>query len=62
MIEEWKTIEHALNYLHKIDKIPHRTEGESVLLEEISPQSGRVLDISAGEIYLREIAYSVAAT
>lgn len=47
MNEEWTTIEHALNYLHKADKISHRTEGESVLLEEISSQSRRILDIGA---------------
>ena len=49
MNEEWKTIEHALNYLSKADSIPHRTEGESALLEEISPQSKRILDLGAGD-------------
>ncbi|MBN1480740.1 class I SAM-dependent methyltransferase [candidate division KSB1 bacterium] len=49
MNEEWKTIEHALNYLGKADRIPHRTEGESALLEEISSQSRRILDIGAGD-------------
>jgi len=46
--EERKTIEHALNYLRKADRIPHRTEGESVLLEEVSSESRRILDIGAG--------------
>ena len=49
MNEEWKTIEHALNYLSKADRIPHRAEGESALLEEISSQSRRILDIGAGD-------------
>ena len=49
MNEEWKTIEHALNYLSKSDRIPHRAEGESALLEEISSQSRRILDIGAGD-------------
>jgi ubiquinone/menaquinone biosynthesis C-methylase UbiE len=49
MNEEWKTIKHALNYLSKADSIPHRTEGESALLEEISSQSRRILDIGAGD-------------
>ena len=49
MNQEWKTIEHALNYLRKADRIPHRTEGESVLLDEISSQSRRILDIGAGD-------------
>ena len=49
MNEEWKTIEHALNYLGRADIIPHRTEGESVLLEEIPPETKRILDIGAGD-------------
>jgi len=49
MNEEWKTVEQALNYLHKADSIPHRTEGESVLLDEISSQSRRILDIGSGD-------------
>jgi ubiquinone/menaquinone biosynthesis C-methylase UbiE len=49
MSKEWKSIEHALRYLSRADKIPHRTEGESVLLEEIPPQAERILDIGAGD-------------
>ena len=49
MNEEWKTIEHALSYLQKADSIPHRVEGESVLLEEISSQSRRILDLGSGD-------------
>lgn len=48
-MEEWKSIEHALNYLKTADNIPHRTEGESALLEEISSRSHRILDIGAGD-------------
>jgi ubiquinone/menaquinone biosynthesis C-methylase UbiE len=49
MNEEWKSVEHALNYFRKADSIPHRAEGESALLEEIPPQSKRILDIGAGD-------------
>lgn len=49
MIEEWKSIEHALNYLKRADSIPHRTEGESTLLEVIPSQAGRILDIGSGD-------------
>ena len=45
---EWKSAEHALNYLGRADKIPHRTEGESVLLEEIPAGSKNILDIGSG--------------
>ena len=48
MNSEWKTTELALNYLSRADKIPHRTEGESALLEEIPEDSERILDIGAG--------------
>jgi SAM-dependent methyltransferase len=49
MSKEWKSIEHALRYLSIADKMPHRTEGESVLLEEIPPQAERILDIGSGD-------------
>jgi len=48
-MEEWKSIEHALNYLRTADNIPHRREGESALLEEISNHPQRILDIGAGD-------------
>jgi len=48
MTEEWKSVEHALDYLNRADSIAHRTEGEATLLEEISAQSKKILDIGAG--------------
>lgn len=67
MSREWKSVEHALGYLAGADKIPHRTEGESVLLEEIPPQAVRILDIGAGDGRLLDLcilkcpnAYGVA--
>ncbi len=48
MNSEWKSTEHALNYLSRADKIPHRTEGEASLLEEIPKDAGRILDIGSG--------------
>ena len=48
MISEWKSAEHALEYLSRADKIPHRSEGESTLLEELPEESKRILDIGSG--------------
>jgi len=42
---EWQTIEHAFAYLARADKLPHRTEGEKVLLDQIQPNAKPVLDL-----------------
>ena len=48
MNSEWLSTEHVSDYLGRADKIPHRTEGEAALLEEIPKNSKRILDIGAG--------------
>lgn len=49
MANEWKRVDHALAYLARADAIPHRTEGEAALIEEVSPDSRRILDLRTGE-------------
>ncbi len=48
-VNQWTTAEHALSYLAKADQIPHRTEGEAVLLEYVPKDATRILDLGTGD-------------
>jgi methylase of polypeptide subunit release factors len=48
-VNQWTTAEHALSYLAKADQIPHRTEGEAVLLEYVPKDVTRILDLGTGD-------------
>jgi tRNA (cmo5U34)-methyltransferase len=49
MSSEWATPEHALAYLQRADRVPHRTEGEATLLEEVPKSARRILDLGSGD-------------
>ena len=49
MVNEWLSDEHAQSYLARADRIPHRTEGDAVLLEVVPGSVARVLDLGTGD-------------
>ena len=48
-LSEWKTTEHVLEYLSRADGIPHRAEGESVLVKFVPKEVRRILDLGTGD-------------
>jgi tRNA (cmo5U34)-methyltransferase len=48
-MNEWRSTEHASAYLERADRVPHRAEGEAVLVEEIPHTIRRVLDLGSGD-------------
>jgi tRNA (cmo5U34)-methyltransferase len=48
-VNRWSSAEHALDYLSRIDTIPHRTEGEAVLLDSVPRDVNRILDLGSGD-------------
>jgi hypothetical protein len=46
---EWSSAEYALEYLEIVEKIPHKNEGEKVLLEYIPAYAKRILDLGTDD-------------
>jgi len=48
-MNKWIDTDHVTRYLNRADRIPHRKEGERVLLEHLPDTVNRVLDIGTGD-------------
>lgn len=42
--KEWSNAQNALAYLNVSDSLPHRSEGDAVLIEHITKDMNRILD------------------
>ena len=47
--KEWSSPQTALTYLNLADTIPHRSEGESVLIDHLPEDTRRILDLGTGD-------------
>ena len=47
--KEWSNVQNALAYLNVADNLPHRTEGEAVLIDHIPKDANRILDLGTGD-------------
>jgi tRNA (cmo5U34)-methyltransferase len=48
-VNEWVNADHAIGYLGRADRIPHRVEGERTLLDLLPSGIQRVLDLGSGD-------------
>jgi SAM-dependent methyltransferase len=55
----WSSAAHALEYLARADRIPHRSEGERALLEWLPARIDRFLDLGSGDGRLAALVKTV---
>jgi len=55
-VNKWTEEDHAAGYLAVANEIPHRSEGESVLLDCIHQAASRILDLGCGDGRLLALA------
>jgi len=55
-MNEWQSAAHASAYLERADRMPHRSAGESTLIDEISRGARRILDLGSGDGRLLDLA------
>ena len=61
-MNKWIDTDHVTRYLNQADRIPHRKEGERVLLEHLPDTVNRVLDIGTGDGRLLSTVFLKACT
>jgi ubiquinone/menaquinone biosynthesis C-methylase UbiE len=47
--KEWSSPQHSREYQNVADSLPHRSEGESVLIDHLPANTKRVLDLGTGD-------------
>jgi tRNA (cmo5U34)-methyltransferase len=52
MTNEWTKPDHALDYLRRLEEIPHRQEGEATLISEMPKHATRIMDLGCGNGHL----------
>ena len=61
-LNEYMTESHVQSYLARADKLPHRAEGEAIVLELLPVTVRRVLDLGAGDGRLLALVMSLTGT